>query len=189
MSEIIELMTSKGNGGQKFTVDTTLPPNGQSIVTQGSFETDNTELKSIFAQGDNLAIISAGIILPESFLLGNIGFGAAPLSALPKLEIYFFTEPGHIKYYPVIAGSQGNFLIPMENYEYILNNFIDVTKGPFITGGGVTVDKIPGNFALYLSVDPASVKISMVNVPAVLNNQVMRITPFVKIVHNIPLIV
>ena len=188
MAEIIEIMTSKGNGGQKFTVNTALPPAGLPIATNGSFECDNSEQKSLFARGDNIAIISAGIILPESFILGNIGFGAAPLAALPRINIYFYTEPAHVKYYPIIGGATGNFSIPIENYEYVLNNFIDVTKGPFITGGGATVDEIPGNFTVYLSIDPGTVKISMVNVPAILNGVVMRITPFIKIMHNIPLI-
>jgi hypothetical protein len=187
MSEIIEILTSKGNGGQQFTVNTALPPAGQVINTHGSFELDNSESKSIFSRGDNVAIISAGIILPESFILGNIGFGAAPLASLPRLNIYFYTEPSHIKYYPIIAGSTGNFTIPMENYEYILNAYIDVTLGPFITVGGVTVQEIPEKFACYLSIDPGTVKISMVNVPAILHNQLMRITPFIKVLHNIPL--
>jgi hypothetical protein len=188
MSEILEILTSKGNGGQKFTVDTALPPAGQTIATQGSFECDNSEQKSLFARGDNIAIVSAGIILPESFLLGNIGFGVAPLAALPRLNIYFYTEPAHVKYYPIISGATGNFSIPMENYEYILNSFVDVTKGPFKDSVGVTVYEIPGNFTCYLSIDPGTVKISMVNVPAILHGQVMRITPFIKVIHNIPLI-
>lgn len=187
MSEIIELITSKGNGGQKFVVDTT-GPLSVSIATKGSFETDNTEGKSIFQPGDNLAIISAGIVMPESFMFGNVGFGAAPLYALPKINIYFYTEPSHHKYYPVIAGATGNFFIPFENYEYILNNFIDITKGPFITDfAPFSATSIPEKFACYLSIDPDTVKVSMVNVPAVLNTQEMRITPFLKILHNIPM--
>ena len=208
MSEIVEILTSKGNGGQQFTVNTALPPAGQVIATHGSFETDNSQGKSLFARGDNIAIISAGIILPESFLLGNIGFGAAPLAALPKLNIFFYNEPAypddahhaapyHIKYYPIIAGATGNFSLPMENYEYILNNYIDVTKGPFMADDFThdpalppyIVNEIPSNFSCYLSIDPGTVKISMVNVPAILNEQIMRITPFIKIVHNLELIV
>jgi len=213
MSEITEILTSKGNGGQKFTVNTALPPAGQTIATQGSFECDNSEQKSLFARGDNIAIISAGIILPESFLLGNIGFGAAPLAALPRLNVYFQNEPKYpidshhdaayyIKYFPTISGATGNFSIAIENYEYVLNNFIDVTKGPFMAYDAtyapilpgpavpqtIQVSEIPSNFTCYLSVDPATVTVSMVNVPAVLNTQVMRITPFIKIMHNIPLI-
>jgi hypothetical protein len=212
MSEIIEILTSKGNGGQQFKVNTALPPAGQVITTTGSFETDNSEQKSIFSRGDNIAIISAGIILPESFILGNIGFGAAPLAALPRININFQNEPSYpadshhsvpykIQYFPIIAGSQGNFSIPLENFEYILNNFIDVSNNQFtaydanyapvlplpIVPKTYTVTGIPSEFSCYLSIDPGTVKISMVNVPAILHNQIMRITPFIKIIHNFPL--
>lgn len=188
MAEIVEILTSKGNGGQQFTVNTALPPAGQTIATHGSFECDNMEGKSLFQQGDNIAIISAGIIMPESFMFGNIGFGPAPLYALPKLRFYFYTEPAHVTYYPAMAGSVGDFYVPIENYEYVLNNYIDVTKGPFRDSVGGLHTSIPGNFTIYLSIDPATVKVSMVNVPAVLNGQIMRITPFIKILHNLPMI-
>jgi hypothetical protein len=191
MSTHIELLASKGNGGQQFTVDTTPGVLSVPIATHGSFECDNVDAKSLFQPGDNMQIIAAGINLPENFCFANVGFGGAPLAVLPKINMYFYTEPGHVKYYPSIAGSNGSFFVPFENFEYIVNNYIDVVAGTFITNLAPPNDisiGIPQKFAVYLSVDPGSCKISMVNVPAILNGQVERITPFIKVLHNLPLI-
>lgn len=172
MSQIVEIVSSKGNGGQQFTVDTS-GPLSVPIATHGSFEIDNAIYKSVFHKGDNLQIIGAGIVLPESFCLATNGFGAG-IFPMPKLNIYLYTEPGHVKYYPSIAGADGTFFVPFENFEYILNAFVDTSA-------------IPQHFAMYLSVDPATVNISMLNVPAALHGTVQRIVPFVKVLHNIPM--
>lgn len=194
MASYIELLASKGNGGQQFTVDTT--PGVLSVPialhTGGAAnnECDNVDGKSLFQVGDNMLIVGAGINLPENFCFANIGFGGAPLAVLPKINMYFYTEPGHVKYYPSIAGSNGSFFVPFENFEYIVNNYIDVVQGVFKTNLAPPNDVsigIPQHFAVYLSVDPGSCKISMVNVPAALNGQVERITPFIKVLHNLPL--
>jgi len=212
MSEIIEILTSKPSGGQDFIVNNALPPIGQTINTVGSFQTVNSENQSIFSRGDNISIISSGIILPESFILGNIGFGGAPLSALPRINISFFNEPDFpadahhtvpykIQYFPIIAGATGLIAIPLENFEYILNSFIDVTKDAFtaydanyipvlplpVVPKYTIVNGIPSDFSCFLNIDKETVKISMVNIPTILNGQHERITPFIKIIHNFQL--
>lgn len=188
MAEIIEILSSKGNGGQKFTVDTS-GPLFVSIITQGSFECDNADYKSIFQKGDNLQIISAGIILPEAFALATQGFGGAPLYPIPRIQMYLYTEPSHNKYYPSIAGANGSFLIAYENSEHMINSYIDTQAGPFVTDfAPFSATSIPENFGLYLSIDPNSVRVSMVNVPNKLHATVQRIVPFVKVLHNLPLV-
>lgn len=186
--DYIEILTSKGNGGQQFTVNKAVP--SVQPVTHGSFECDNAVAKSQFALGDNIMIIGAGFTLPESFCLSTNGFGAG-VYALPKINLYLYTEPAHVKYYPSIAGSDGTFFVPFENFEYIINSYVNVVKGSFKTNLAPPNDvatSIPQKFALYLSIEPATCNISMVNVPTSLDGTVQRITPFVKVAHNVPLI-
>ena len=186
-AEYIEIVSSKGNGGQHFVVNTAVP--SVQPVTHGSFEVDNATAKSLFQPGDNLLIIGAGFVLPESFCLSSNGFGAG-IFPLPKINLYFFTEPQHWKYYPSIAGGDGTFFVPFENFEYIINSYINVASGTFKTDQAPPNDvatKIPMKFAPYLSVEPATVNISMINVPASLNGTTQRITPFLKVKHNLPM--
>jgi hypothetical protein len=94
----------------------------------------------------------------------------------------------HHKLYPVLANTTGAFFIPFENFEYLLNTFIDVVSGQFYdatSAAYVTGIKLP--YELHLSIDHLTVRISMVNVPPVLDTKVESISPFVKITHNIPI--
>lgn len=91
----------------------------------------------------------------------------------------------HHKLFPVLANATGAFFIPFENFEYLLNTFVDVVNGVFYDSTAakyVTGINLP--YELHLSIDHTTVRISMINLPAKLNAVVQSITPFMKITHN-----
>jgi hypothetical protein len=99
------------------------------------------------------------------------------------------TGPGtslyHHTIYPAVANKTGNFFIPFENFEYLLNTYIDVVSGSFydVTAAKyITGINMP--FSVKLAIDHTSLRISMVSVPAALNNVLQSISPFIKISHN-----
>jgi hypothetical protein len=77
------------------------------------------------------------------------------------------------------GGSGGSLLLPLENYEMPINNFINM-KDNFGTG-------TPEPFILYAALTQGQ-KISMTGIPVALHGTTQKIKVFLKILHNIPLI-
>lgn len=104
----------------------------------------------------------------------NLGTSSGPGTSLYQHTIY-----------PAIANKTGNFFVPFENFEYLLNTYIDVVNGSFYDATAAEyITGINMPFSVKLAIDHLSLSISMINVPAALNNTLESITPFIKISHN-----
>ncbi len=139
--------------------------------------------------------------LPASPSTGNIWIATATANGWTNNHIYRYNGSAweditsgdgaiyHHRLYPVIANTTGSFYIPFENFEYLLNVFIDIVNGTFYDWSDsvyVTGFKLP--FEMFLSIDHNTLRVSMVNVPVVLDTITHSIVPFVKITHNFALI-
>jgi hypothetical protein len=173
MAEIVDILTTVFDHSPRFTVDiaetsvpVTLALNENLVSGSGKY---------LFKAIDHIVLISAGIIMPENFVLTHehpeggthksvLGFNAVPYEGEPL--------------YLQDIGFHGFVTIPMENYEFALNIFCNLS-----------VYKAQINAAGYLSISVgASINnVSMVNVPAALDGKVFPIVPFIKILHTIPL--
>jgi hypothetical protein len=135
--------------------------------------------------------------LPANPKLGNIWESTATANGWTLSHIYRYNGVSwddittgdaavyHHNLFPVLANQSGKFYIPFENFEYLLNTFIDVVNGIFYDATAakyVTGIKLP--YEPHLSIDHTTVRISMVNCPKPLNGIVQSITPFMKITHN-----
>jgi hypothetical protein len=127
----------------------------------------NSNENGIFNAADNLNIISAGFSVPFPFAcydeqcIVQMGFANA--------EGDFVPFPGF--------GVLG-MVFPFENYELPLDLFFSIPDST------MALYKIG---AKILSRDLSPLKISMLNIPDVLNGEVFSVSFFLKIAHNLPL--
>jgi hypothetical protein len=174
MAEIIDVLRPDIGGGGLFTVDNTVlsVPMFAPLVFNKMYATTGNGL---FQRGDNIIILSAGYIMPESFVMANqSGKPAAAISLVAQKNISganILVEP---------FGNAGQIAIPFANYEMSIGVFID-TERLLIDDDFYMCSVFPGGS---LTVEP---EISMINVPASLNGITMEAFPFIKVLHNIPL--
>jgi len=141
---------------------------------------ENGAGRRTFQAGDYFILSSYGIMLPENFTFyGPFG--------LPVMEVYGWVIPALLGFtLPVFqrpaVGFNPSLLITEENKEHPIEGFcdynqfkIDVSQAPVTT-----------NFILQAPIGVCH--ISMLNVPDDANLKVYRIVPFVKVIHNLPLL-
>lgn len=181
MSEIIDILRYQSNLFPQFTVDTTGVRQVPITPTAGGGAICDAAGHERFQKGDSVIILSMGYVLPLCFQLDmehnvlNNPYSVFFLKAKGKTtaQLYPLNEMLNAVH------------VPLESYECSLNIFINVMNQP-LAGGHNLKDE---DFALNLVWSNVfQVFVSMVSVPTALNTTVQDIVPFVKVLHNKPLL-
>ena len=198
MSEIIELLTLMPSDSPIFTVDTT-GPLSVDLKPPPAYEYNRVLYASgavrKFQPGDNITVLSAGFVFPESFTMAKAPLHtmtAQDMQQCPALNLALLrVDEAPIPWYSENFGIAG-IMLPLENYEQPLGIFIDVynlnsrpaieafpfrTKHFYLQGAFRGLDELNRIYP----------QVSMVGVPAALNRITMHATVFVKILHNFQL--
>jgi len=187
MSEIIDTLFVTGNDGlvgaayenrYKFIANTavdlvpiTAPiapvyPNLRSPNVVGS--------PQYFQASDHLRVLSVGVLFPYSF-------GIAMTPIVMALNWY---APGSVDLGRVLEfGAYGSFWVPFENYEFSIDMLTQYSPHPGVSGKcGLSALLFTG------AGSDTNLMVSMVGCPAGLNAKSFYIAPFVKVLHNLPMV-
>jgi hypothetical protein len=177
--ELIDILTPLYANCPTFTVNTGGPLSVATTPTNILYR--NSALYYKFQNGDNIILLSAGFVLPENFVLADTNKGGTSVAA-NEMQLYVYKQsslvPPPVGLLPGL-GDRGVLVIPMESYEVNANIFCDMSTLLAALAGEDFV--IQGN--LYVN------NISMLNVPVALNATTQHIIPFIKVLHNLPMIV
>jgi hypothetical protein len=197
--EIIDILSPKYSECPEFEVDTgvdqvEVPQQFGILRTFGKTGIDS---RSVFQERDNIRLLTAGFYIAESFTLANtdrsdegrsypdIADSFFPTSFM-QLDVYN-TAVAFVNYLPGLGSSViGRFALPFPNYETALDLYCDIANlAPCVLppGAAIVGDKFKIACTLYCN------DISMIGVPAALNGKTIKVVPFVKILHTLPMIV
>lgn len=171
MAERIEVLMPILGTCPAFVVDTTGPLFVDVAPTVGPISfmaADN--MTSVFRRGDNFTVLSLGYFIPDNF----ITYELAAFDAVPNMRLYAHRQTTLDDVALFQFGMMGLIRSPFPNYEMAMGVSIDVED---FLGESF-------NLSVFFS-NPG--RISMVNVPAVLNGLTFHVVPFLKVLHNFPL--
>lgn len=192
MSEIISILTVQNiparTENQIFTVNNAvnfvnvqpavlIPPGNLPYLRGQTVDSADGLGYRYFQGGDNLRILSVGIELPYGFSKGPTGF---------YLNFHAFDDTNFELGFQTPVFYQGDYHIPYENSEIALDIFMPY---PYVSLGR--------KFCLVARVlnsiqDPNTFTfgtVSQVGAPAsIVNGTVLNVVPFVKILHNLPMV-
>jgi len=180
--EIVDVLVLPLSKSPYFTVNVLTPVNNavpivNPLLSPPVFSTVvNTAGNEVFVPGDNFSIQSVGYSLPENFVMSRTAMGS--LKKAPSLFIALVLSNGTRIDHPIYGGN--GVVIPMENYENVINSFLDLTALP----GGLTQSFKLIATLLGDTTTPVPPQVSMIGVPASLNGTVQNITVFLKVLHN-----
>lgn len=176
--EIIDILTPDNDNLPYFTVNTAVKyVNVASITGFGSPMSCGNAAYKKFTRGDNFIILSAGYFIPERFTIFEYTDVLTTKYSAPIMGL--LAKVGGL-YLPVNTFGNGGYLkIPFPNYEFSLGTFVDTELNNFTTS--------TFELSLYFTMPSDMLSISMIDVPAALNGEVIKITPFIKILHNLQL--
>jgi hypothetical protein len=173
--EILDILMLNSDASPSFVVDTSKAGDGVAIAHAAAGVMFNNAGNYVFSAIDNFIILSCGYVLPENFVMAKSIAGSLTVG----LVLYCKGETTSTIYLlSQFGGSGGSLLLPLENYEIPINNFISM-KDNFGSGA-------PENFALMAALTTGQ-KVSMTGIPSALNTTTQKIKVFVKILHNISL--
>lgn len=186
MPLITDILTVTPANRPFFVVDKTK----QLVAIQEPEGVDRTQVNAgynnRFRKGDCFTIVSAGIIFPEGFQ-SAISSSDTYKNILPSLLYIYLQEiGGEGALFDIqelgtssLSGVRSGVNCPMENYEWVFNTFVDVTKE-------LSNEDTPRllNSAFKIQVRLVNLWVSMVSVPSTVDEKKFYITPFVKIQHN-----
>ncbi len=177
MAEIIDLLATAHDGGAEFTVDTTGPLSVDLVpVNPAIHKLYAGGGTSQFKRGDSFTILSVGFFIPENFVMYNYENVFAETISVPVILLQGVKLlGGAISIFNF--GSNGLFRMPFHNYEYSVGTFTDPEENNLIEEFSLQT-----LFPFTSGLDRP--QISMVNVPAVLNGVTIKVTPFIKVLHN-----
>ena len=185
MSEIIDTLFVTGNDGlvgaayenrYKFVANTAVdlvPITASVAPVHPNLRSPNmVGSPQYFQAKDNLRILSVGVLFPYSF-----GLATTPISM--ALNWY---APGPIDRGRVLEfGAYGSFWIPFENYEFSIDMLAQYAPN--------TSAKCGLSALLFTGAgSDTNLMVSMVGCPAGLNTKSFYIAPFVKVLHNLPMV-
>lgn len=183
MAEIVDILAPPLGHGAQFTVNIAVAsvPLTPIIVGSGQvMEAGSGAFK--FDRGDNFVVLSAGYTIPENFVMAQYqSLGGANEYPYPVL---FFQLAGALGYGPVplrTVGASGSVRLPMENFEWSLGVFTDVENDIAIPEDFYILSLFP------LIAGAPQPQVSMINAPAALDGVTIEVTPFIKVLHNLPL--
>lgn len=176
--EIIDILAPTYAELPYFTVDTRAGVNSVAVNAYAGAELSfllNAKSQSRFQPHDNLILMSAGIVLPEMFTFASYTNGAATSLSVFSPLIYDDTDTLKANF----PGAE-SIAIPMENYEVALGvfaNFHDLN---------VQIGVNSSYYRIGLK-DTDVNRVSMINVPTALNDLVIKVIPFIKVLHTLPM--
>lgn len=175
MSEVIDIMALDEAKLPYFDVNNTVE-SVSIFFPAPPYIARNAFGKSVFQAGDSFRMLSAGIVMPESFIF----FKDGTMNPFPVLILYpIGNVSGHNFFNP--NWQNGNQYIPMENYEMIFDNFLSCRE----TIDSIDPTKTLNDEAFKLALNLGSnYKISMAGVPSALNGKRYYIRVFIKLLHN-----
>lgn len=182
MAEIIDVLSAPLGHGAQFIVDAAVDSVDLSPVIVGLAQTLESGLGAFnFTRGDNIIILSAGYHIPESFALAQYSDAGAQTISLPNLYLAAQSAPGPS--IPITSwGHNGVMRLPFPNYECSVGIFINPEELGLDDGAQFVLQSVfPSTAGLGVP------QVSMINVPAALDGKTIFVTPFIKILHNIPL--
>jgi hypothetical protein len=176
MAEIIDVLMQYDDAAYEFTVNTAASYVNLTQVNDGILSKVGTVsgIENEFQERDNFVLLSIGVQLPLSFEFwpnDNNGFFG------PFIDLYY----KRISAAPGVLNSfrPASVHVPFSNYEMSLGNF-------------TIVPALGENFHLCFQL-PRAVggwiqRISMLNVPAELNELTFKAPVFAKIMHTLPMV-
>lgn len=163
--EIIDILSQPESASCYFQVNTGLSFVQLQPCSSGIGKHIRADTKYKFSRGDNVVLLSVGFILPLSFELWESGNHMPTRLQLKAgqddLTQDLFEPPG--------------IFIPFENYELNCGVFLEAPN---------CVDFWTVDF----EIENLSVKISMLNVPASLDESQFHVPVFCKVLHTIPML-
>lgn len=167
MPEIIDLLMPPVDQRGTFTVNTAAE--SVPVVNNNSEMITTVTLGGAykwFQPGDNLKILSFGIVLPDIFkFCQTVANGSFPFVSLSSFD--GVTSQGLGQF-----GSFGSMPCPVESVEIQVGTFIDA---PSLSATWQILSHL------------GSIEVSMVNVPVAYNTKVYTAYPYIKVLHNTPL--
>lgn len=181
MAEIIEILGLPTAKSQYFTVNKAVDFVDLLIPAAPSFKLQNNTGATNFRKGDSFILLTAGIVLPESFTAHKQP-ATMDASAFPAVRLQIQGITSGQTYYCDTFGFANEIYCPLENHEIALDVFNDTQKQ---VQHAFPLVKLEEPF--YLTGQISSLKISMAGCPASLDTKSIIVTPFYKILHNIPM--
>lgn len=180
MADIIDILTIPLDECEYFTVNNLVDFVPQTSPPVGNRYLSNTGGGNLFVIGDSLLIISAGFLMPEGFTIWkNPADNSPPLTVMQLLP--YGNSSGHLYTSPNFTANQ--VYIPMENFETVLNSYLDCRLATDTLDPTKTLLTEPYTVKCFINV----LLTSMMNVPASMNGKEFRIVPFVKVLHSYPM--
>jgi hypothetical protein len=176
MAMVLDILTLEPASCPKFTVDIEAEYVATSMVNAYLI---NASSKRIFQAGDNFTILSFGILIPGAFsMVVDLNESIAN-----TMELKLVKEDATSTYNILPLSTYSTIFIPLDNFENVINTFVDLKRNLAYAGGADV--PFSGNFKLDLSI---LAYISMLGIPASLDGKIISVAPFVKILHNLPMI-
>jgi len=183
MSGIIDILTINADPGTAanfpyFTSNNAVQKVPALFPLAGDYTLANANAKKKFKNGDSFHILSAGLIIPESFTVWK-----DPSISIPLIgQLLYITGISTAIYNIDVLGKYSVVFLPMENYEIALDVFVDTQNQVQALHPTVKL-----NEDFYLTSGLQFLQISMAGAPAALNGKSFILTPFFKILHNYPM--
>lgn len=189
MAEIVDVLQTPFDSSAQFTVNLAVdyvPLNQAAGVGPFIFLAGTGQ--SIFPKGDNLIILSAGYVLPESFVMAAYD-NTEPIFGMISPAMTLLVEDAVTGNSTLCwqFGRDGVFRFPMNNYEIAIGTFVNPRTlsrpGP-IENAFVLKTYFPT--IPLLAVDRPN--ISMMGVPAALDGKTFHVPVFLKVLHNLSIV-
>lgn len=176
MPEVIETLSPMFGKLPYFVVNTAVnsvqvipEPTNPALMMSGNS-------KYRFRRGDCFTILSVGYFIPEQFVIYSMD-ETINFNSMPIIKLYSADGMGYVNL--TQFGTDGEFKLPLPNAEISVGVFVD----PEIAGLSTATFNLYSSFPYLVN----SLQISMINVPAALNGVTVKITPFIKVLHNFQL--
>jgi hypothetical protein len=138
--------------------------------------------KTVFDMRDNFIVLSYGITFPLSFQFYQKN--SAPFIPILRGDFIAISDDAFLDNYFFNEFFRPRF--PMETYENAADVFLDIQNKPANAFGRYLKTR---NFKLHFGLlVPSETGVSMDSVPPTLNGKTFSIVPFLKILHNFPLV-
>lgn len=175
---IIDILAPKIEQSPYFVVDNTIMQVPVIAGDANPVPLINAIGDSVFQIGDTCQILSCGFVLPHSFTLGQTGSGYPFWTH----QFYFARDPAWntpIGLEHMANNTNGQLGVFLENYEM----FIDIPHNIIFNNATQRHE-----FQFQLQLPPGQEpQISMANVPDVFSDEQIKISPFIKVIHNLPM--
>lgn len=182
MSEIIEILTAKNVAS--CVINTAAAVSDITLNALGNEFVDASGGNSKFYRGDSFKILSYGVVVPHLIGFGN--FGTLATASYPYLGV-FGQRHDNLSLCSLNVLPADGIVIPFANYEMSLGVFENIQANTGLSALPATDFRLMGFFNKVGG--STTIGLSSAGLPAVLNGVTLYLDAFVKIVHNIPLIV